>query len=69
MTVTAEAYVLESPKTPLVRRPLQIPDPGPTEAIVEVILRSLSHGSGLCGWLCPDKRGRPSFSTRGVGRG
>ncbi len=43
MPVTAEAYVLEAPKTPLVRRSLQIPAPGPTEAIVEVIACGLCH--------------------------
>jgi 6-hydroxycyclohex-1-ene-1-carbonyl-CoA dehydrogenase len=43
MTVTAEAYVLEAPKAPLVRRPLQIPAPGPVEAIVEVIACGLCH--------------------------
>ena len=43
MTVNAEAYVLESPKAPLVRRTLQIPAPGPTEAIVEVIACGLCH--------------------------
>jgi 6-hydroxycyclohex-1-ene-1-carbonyl-CoA dehydrogenase len=43
MPVTAEAYVLEAPKTPLVRRQLQIPAPGPTEVIVEVIACGLCH--------------------------
>ena len=42
MTVTAQAYFLEAAKAPLVRKPLEIPDPGPTEAIVEVI------ACGLC---------------------
>jgi 6-hydroxycyclohex-1-ene-1-carbonyl-CoA dehydrogenase len=60
MTVTAEAYVLETPKTPLVRRPLQIPDPGPTEAIVEVIGCGLCHTDlGYADGSVPTKKGTP----------
>lgn len=43
MTVTAHAYVLESPKTPLVPRTVNVPDPGPTEAVVEVLACGLCH--------------------------
>jgi 6-hydroxycyclohex-1-ene-1-carbonyl-CoA dehydrogenase len=60
MPVTAEAYVLETPKTPLVRRPLQIPDPGPTEAIVEVIACGLCHTDlGYADGSVPTKKGTP----------
>ncbi|HTY64765.1 MAG TPA: 6-hydroxycyclohex-1-ene-1-carbonyl-CoA dehydrogenase [Acidobacteriota bacterium] len=60
MTVTAEAYVLESPKAPLVRRPLQIPAPGPAEAIVEVIACGLCHTDlGYADGSVPTKKGIP----------
>lgn len=60
MTITAEAYVLESPKTALVRRPLQIPAPGPTEAIVEVIACGLCHTDlGYADGSVPTKKGTP----------
>ncbi|MDM7994206.1 MAG: 6-hydroxycyclohex-1-ene-1-carbonyl-CoA dehydrogenase [Acidobacteriota bacterium] len=70
MTVTAEAYVLESPKTSLVRRPLQIPDPGPTEAIVEVIACGLCHTDlGYADGSVPTKKGTPIvLGHEGVGR-
>ena len=60
MTVTAEAYVLEAPKAPLVRRSLQIPAPGPTEAIVEVIACGLCHTDlGYADGSVPTKKGIP----------
>jgi 6-hydroxycyclohex-1-ene-1-carbonyl-CoA dehydrogenase len=60
MTVTAEAYVLEAPKAPLVRRPLQIPAPGPAEAIVEVIACGLCHTDlGYADGSVPTKKGIP----------
>jgi 6-hydroxycyclohex-1-ene-1-carbonyl-CoA dehydrogenase len=60
MTVTAEAYVLETPKTPLVRRPLPIPAPGPAEAIVEVIACGLCHTDlGYADGSVPTKKGVP----------
>ena len=60
MTVTAEAYVLEAPKSPLVRRSLQIPDPGPAEAIVEVIACGLCHTDlGYADGSVPTKKGIP----------
>jgi 6-hydroxycyclohex-1-ene-1-carbonyl-CoA dehydrogenase len=60
MTVTAQAYVLEAPKTPLVRRPLQIPAPGPAEAIVEVIACGLCHTDlGYADGSVPTKKGIP----------
>jgi 6-hydroxycyclohex-1-ene-1-carbonyl-CoA dehydrogenase len=60
MTVTAEAYVLEAAKAPLVRRPLQIPAPGPTEAIVEVIACGLCHTDlGYADGSVPTKKGIP----------
>jgi 6-hydroxycyclohex-1-ene-1-carbonyl-CoA dehydrogenase len=70
MTVTAEAYVLEAAKAPLVRRPLQIPDPGPTEAIVEVIACGLCHTDlGYADGSVPTKKGIPIvLGHEGVGR-
>ncbi len=60
MTITAEAYVLEAPKAPLVRRPLQIPAPGPAEAIVEVIACGLCHTDlGYADGSVPTKKGIP----------
>jgi 6-hydroxycyclohex-1-ene-1-carbonyl-CoA dehydrogenase len=60
MTVTAEAYILETAKAPLVRKPLQIPDPGPTEAIVEVIACGLCHTDlGYADGSVPTKKGIP----------
>ena len=60
MTVTAQAYVLETPKTPLVRRPLQVPAPGPAEAIVEVIACGLCHTDlGYADGSVPTKKGIP----------
>ncbi len=60
MPVTAEAYVLETPKSPLVRRPLPIPAPGPTEAIVEVIACGLCHTDlGYADGSVPTKKGTP----------
>ncbi len=60
MTVTAEAYVLEAAKAPLVRRPLQIPAPGPTEAVVEVIACGLCHTDlGYADGSVPTKKGIP----------
>jgi 6-hydroxycyclohex-1-ene-1-carbonyl-CoA dehydrogenase len=60
MSVNAEAYVLESAKTPLVRRPLQIPAPGPTEAVVEVIACGLCHTDlGYADGSVPTKKGIP----------
>jgi 6-hydroxycyclohex-1-ene-1-carbonyl-CoA dehydrogenase len=60
MTVNAEAYVLESAKTPLVRRSLQIPAPGPTEAVVEVIACGLCHTDlGYADGSVPTKKGIP----------
>ena len=43
MPITAQAWFLEQPGQPLVQRPLEIPDPGPGEAIVEVIACGLCH--------------------------
>lgn len=70
MTVTAEAYVLEAPKAPLVRRPLQIPAPGPAEAIVEVIACGLCHTDlGYADGSVPTKKGIPIvLGHEGVGR-
>jgi 6-hydroxycyclohex-1-ene-1-carbonyl-CoA dehydrogenase len=60
MTVTAEVYVLETPKSPLVRRSLQIPDPGPTEAVVEVIACGLCHTDlGYADGSVPTRKGIP----------
>ncbi len=60
MSVTAEAYVLESPRTPLIRKSLQIADPGPTEAIVEVIACGLCHTDlGYADGSVPTKKGVP----------
>jgi 6-hydroxycyclohex-1-ene-1-carbonyl-CoA dehydrogenase len=60
MTVTAQAYVLEAAKAPLVRRPLQIPAPGPAEAIVEVIACGLCHTDlGYADGSVPTKKGIP----------
>jgi 6-hydroxycyclohex-1-ene-1-carbonyl-CoA dehydrogenase len=60
MTVTAEAYVLEAAKAPLVRRSLQIPAPGPTEAIIEVIACGLCHTDlGYADGSVPTKKGIP----------
>jgi 6-hydroxycyclohex-1-ene-1-carbonyl-CoA dehydrogenase len=60
MTVTAEAYVLEAAKAPLVRRSVQIPAPGPTEAIVEVIACGLCHTDlGYADGSVPTKKGIP----------
>ena len=60
MTITAQAYVLEAPKAPLVRRPLQIPAPGPAEAIVEVIACGLCHTDlGYADGSVPTKKGIP----------
>jgi 6-hydroxycyclohex-1-ene-1-carbonyl-CoA dehydrogenase len=60
MTVTAEAYVLEAAKAPLVRRSLQIPDPGPKEAVVEVIACGLCHTDlGYADGSVPTKKGIP----------
>lgn len=60
MTVTAEAYVLDAGKAPLVRRPLQIPAPGPKEAIVEVIACGLCHTDlGYADGSVPTKKGTP----------
>ena len=60
MTVTAQAYILEAPKAPLVRRPLQIPAPGPAEAVVEVIACGLCHTDlGYADGSVPTKKGIP----------
>ncbi len=60
MTLTAQAYVLETPKTPLVRKPLEIPDPGPTEAIVEVNACGFCHTDlGYADGSVPTKKGTP----------
>jgi 6-hydroxycyclohex-1-ene-1-carbonyl-CoA dehydrogenase len=60
MPITAAAYVLETPKTPLVHRPLQVPAPGPTEAIVEVIACGLCHTDlGYADGSVPTKKGTP----------
>jgi 6-hydroxycyclohex-1-ene-1-carbonyl-CoA dehydrogenase len=60
MTVNAEAYVLESAKTPLVRRSLQVPAPGPTEAVIEVIACGLCHTDlGYADGSVPTKKGIP----------
>lgn len=60
MTVTAEAYVLEAAKAPLVRRSLQVPDPGPAEVIVEVIACGLCHTDlGYADGSVPTKKGIP----------
>ena len=42
MSITAQAYFLDVARQPLVRRELELPDPGPGEVIVEV------KGCGLC---------------------
>jgi 6-hydroxycyclohex-1-ene-1-carbonyl-CoA dehydrogenase len=70
MTVNAEAYVLEAAKAPLVRRSMQIPDPGPTEAIVEVIACGLCHTDlGYADGSVPTKKGIPIvLGHEGVGR-
>jgi 6-hydroxycyclohex-1-ene-1-carbonyl-CoA dehydrogenase len=60
MTVTAEAYVLEAAKAPLVRRTLQIAAPGPAEAVVEVIACGLCHTDlGYADGSVPTKKGIP----------
>jgi 6-hydroxycyclohex-1-ene-1-carbonyl-CoA dehydrogenase len=70
MTVNAESYVLEAAKAPLVRRSVQIPDPGPTEAIVEVIACGLCHTDlGYADGSVPTKKGIPIvLGHEGVGR-
>jgi 6-hydroxycyclohex-1-ene-1-carbonyl-CoA dehydrogenase len=60
MTVNAQSYVLEAAKTPLVPRTMQIPDPGPSEAIVEVIACGLCHTDlGYADGSVPTKKGIP----------
>jgi 6-hydroxycyclohex-1-ene-1-carbonyl-CoA dehydrogenase len=60
MTIAAEAYVLEAAKAPLIRRTIQIPDPGPKEAIVEVIACGLCHTDlGYADGSVPTKKGIP----------
>jgi len=60
MAVTAEGYVLEAAKAPLVRRTIQIPDPGPKEVIVEVIACGLCHTDlGFADGSVPTKKGIP----------
>jgi 6-hydroxycyclohex-1-ene-1-carbonyl-CoA dehydrogenase len=60
MTVTAQAYVLETPKTPLVRKPLEIADPGPAEVIVEVTACGFCHTDlGYANGSVPTKKGTP----------
>ncbi len=70
MTVTAQAYVLEAAKAPLVRKPLEIPDPGPAEAIVEVIACGLCHTDlGYADGSVPTRKGIPLvLGHEGVGR-
>jgi len=41
--MTAEGYFLETPGKPLVRRALELPDPGPGQALVEVTACGLCH--------------------------
>jgi len=42
-SITAEGYFLETPGQPLVRRALELPDPGPGQALVEVTACGLCH--------------------------
>jgi 6-hydroxycyclohex-1-ene-1-carbonyl-CoA dehydrogenase len=69
MTVTAQAYILEAANAPLVRKSLEIPDPGPTEAIVEVIACGLCHTDlGYANGSVPTKKGIPLvLGHEGVG--
>lgn len=60
MGITAEAYVLEEANKPLVRRSMVIPDPGPAEAIVEVLACGLCHTDlGYANGSVPTKKGIP----------
>ena len=60
MSITAEAYFLEEANKPLVRRSLEIADPGPGEAIVEVIACGLCHTDlGYANGSVPTKKGIP----------
>jgi 6-hydroxycyclohex-1-ene-1-carbonyl-CoA dehydrogenase len=70
MTVTAQAYILEAANAPLVRKPLEIPDPGQAEAIVEVIACGLCHTDlGYANGSVPTKKGIPLvLGHEGVGR-
>jgi 6-hydroxycyclohex-1-ene-1-carbonyl-CoA dehydrogenase len=70
MTVTAQAYFLEAANAPLVRKSLEISDPGPTEAIVEVIACGLCHTDlGYANGSVPTKKGIPLvLGHEGVGR-
>lgn len=43
MALRAAAYVLESPKAPLAHRQIYLAEPGPGEAVVEVIACGLCH--------------------------
>jgi 6-hydroxycyclohex-1-ene-1-carbonyl-CoA dehydrogenase len=43
MAVVADAWILKEPKSPLERGKRALPDPGPTEAIVEVMACGLCH--------------------------
>lgn len=43
MVVTARAWFLEQPGAPLVERTLELADPGPDEALVEVLACGLCH--------------------------
>lgn len=43
MSVTAKAFFLTTPKEPLVERDLELPTPGPTEAIVAVEACGMCH--------------------------
>jgi 6-hydroxycyclohex-1-ene-1-carbonyl-CoA dehydrogenase len=60
MGIKAEAYVLEEANKPLVRRSVEIADPGPAEALVEVIACGLCHTDlGYANGSVPTKKGMP----------
>jgi 6-hydroxycyclohex-1-ene-1-carbonyl-CoA dehydrogenase len=43
MAISADAWFLVEPKTPLVRRPLSIPAPNAHEAVVEILANGVCH--------------------------
>lgn len=60
MPLTARAYFLDAPGAPLVCRNLPLPDPGPGEAIVQVLACGLCHTDlGFASGAVPTKHALP----------